>query len=56
MDGSFFQPWIIRFPATGLSVSSRTRRRSLRPSGVNVSIMPRPPASETAAASSALAM
>jgi len=46
--GPSFQPWIIRFAATGLSVSSRTRRRSARPSAVRVSIMPRPPASDTA--------
>ena len=56
IDGSRFQPWIIRFAATGLSVSSRTRCRSARPSGVRVSIIPRPPASDTAAASSARAM
>jgi hypothetical protein len=56
MDGSRFQPWIIRLAATGRSVSSRTLCRSARPSAVNVSIMPRPPPSETAAASSALAM
>ena len=56
MDGSRFQPWIIRLAPTGRSVSSRTRRRSARPSSVRVSMMPRPPASDTAAANSALAM
>lgn len=56
IEGSFFQPWIIRFAPTGLSVRSRTRARSSRPWGESVSITPMPPASETATASWALAM
>jgi hypothetical protein len=56
IDGSRFQPWIIRFAPTGSAVSCRTRSRSARPSSVSVSITPRPPASETAAASAARAM
>ena len=56
IEGSFFHPWTIRFAPTGLSVRSRTARRSARPWGVKVSMTPMPPASETAAGRVALAI
>ncbi len=56
IEGSCFQPATSRLAPTGLAVSSRTLTRSSRPSAVRVSMMPMPPASDTAAASRARAM